>query len=139
MIFKDSRAFVYPATIFFAVIVILSCSGNGVSTTASLVFPDSLISYRLNVEPFLNVKCAYSTCHSEVDRKGGRSFATYNSLIFDAANSGLIVAGHPESSLLIQYLNGTFPHTNPYFPQNYINSNQINGMKKWILEGALNN
>jgi hypothetical protein len=50
----------------------------------------------------------------------------------------LVVGGAPNNSLLVQRLNGTIP---PIMPtnQNPLTSNQINGVKQWIKEGAKNN
>jgi len=53
------------------------------------------------------------------------------------ANPGIIIPGDPASSLLIQKVDGRLPHD--IFVPIVINDNQLQGLKTWIQEGALNN
>jgi hypothetical protein len=49
---------------------------------------------------------------------------------------GLVIPGKPESSVLVQVIQGILPHT---FPLQSINANHKKGMATWVREGANNN
>lgn len=135
---------------FFYIVIILSfflflrlvvgCGTQVIGPDTKIVFPDSLISYINNVEPFMRVKCSYIGCHCEPPNNGynASNMSNYFSL-FNTDNLGLIISGNPNGSRLIQILDGRLPHTYYLFPQGYITQNQLNGMKRWIQEGAKNN
>jgi len=117
--------------------LIVGCGTQVLGPNSNIVFPDSLISYISNVEPFMRVKCAYSGCHCDPPYNSASTMTNYFSL-FNTDNLGLVVAGKPDYSVLIQILEEKLPH-NPYFQKGYITQNHINGMRKWIEEGAKNN
>lgn len=121
-------------------LVITSSCGNGVTDVSNIkvVFPDSTkVSYINHVQPFLNQRCAYAGCHSDFHMAGGRSMASYFKLV-SSENLGLIIPGNSEASVLYQVVNGTNNHLYRYnLP--IANTNQINGIKRWIDEGAEDN
>jgi hypothetical protein len=104
---------------------------------SNVVFPDSLVSYISNVEPFMITKCSYNGCHCEPPYNSATPMTTYFELI-GPDNLGLIVPYNPSQSIMIQIIEGKLPHSPP-FQQGYFTQNQINGMIKWIQEGAKNN
>ncbi|TAL68614.1 MAG: hypothetical protein EPN82_10065 [Bacteroidetes bacterium] len=117
---------------------LLTGCGEMVSSSNNLVFPDSSVSYIINVEPFMRVKCAYSGCHCEPPNNTSTPMTTWFELM-GSENLGLVVAYKPDSSILIQILEEKLPHNYNAFPHGYITQNQIKGMRKWIEEGAKNN
>jgi hypothetical protein len=50
---------------------------------------------------------------------------------------GIIIPNDPESSLLLQKIDGRLPH--PINVPIIINTNQLTGIRTWISEGAKNN
>lgn len=112
------------------------CGDNMVTQPADVVFPDTNVSFRAHVQPFLAVSCGVGGCHADVNPAGRIRLTSYSTLMFDRAN--LIVPGKPDESLVIQVLNGVFAH--PWgLIQDRINANHKGGMAQWVLEGALNN
>lgn len=134
-----SRRFarVLPGIIFgccMALIGLYGCGDDLLTDPGQVVFPDSNVSYRQHVQPLFNLSCTYSGCHSSESQAGGLAFTSYLEFIDEP---GLIISGNPGSSVLAQVLDNKLPHP-PTF-QDRINRNHINGIKKWIEEGALNN
>ena len=129
----------YFSSILLFVKLISGC-GDMVTSNSNLVFPDSLVSYISNVEPFMKVKCSYVGCHSQPPNNGfnAKSMTTWFELM-SPDNLGLIIAYKPDNSVLIQMIEEKLPHKYYYFPSGYFTQNQINGMRKWIEEGAKNN
>ena len=112
------------------------CGDNMVTQPADVVFPDTNVSFRAHVQPFLAVSCGVGGCHADVNPAGRIRLTSYSTLMFDRAN--LIVPGKPEESLVIQVLNGVFDH--PWgLIQERINANHKRGIAQWVIEGALNN
>lgn len=116
--------------------IVTACSGQPMLTSPEqIVFPDSAVSYRNHVQPFLTLTCAFAACHGDVNPAGGVRLTTYFTLFSDRAN--LLVPGAPDESLIIQVLDRRIPHSLDVLRP--VNSNHIAGMRRWITEGALNN
>lgn len=117
-----------------AVITINSC-GDSIGNPKEIVFPDTNISYTSHVEPFLTLTCAFSGCHG-FSAAAGIALNDYFSII---NTPGLVIAGNPDGSLLMQILEERKPHFT-YYEKSNITPNHIKGMRQWIIEGAnLNN
>ncbi len=114
--------------------VILGCSDSATTPSNDIVFPDKDVSYSSHVQPVFYLRCATSGCHDDQSRAGDISLTSYFNL---TARPGIVIAGNSKASLLAQKIDGRLPHSNPI--PILINSNQINGIKKWIDEGAKNN
>ncbi len=123
----------------FFIKLVVGCGTESIGPDTNIVFPDSLVSYIHNVEPFMRVKCAYSGCHCDPPYNYSASTMTNYFSLFSPDNLGLVIADKPDNSVLIQILDGRLPHSYYLFPQGYITPNQIKGMRKWIEEGAKNN
>jgi len=99
-----------------------------------VVFPDSAVSFRLHVQPFLRQGCAFAGCHSSASRVGGVALEEYVQLW---ERPGLVIPGVPEQSLLVQLLEGQLPHLPDLRART--TENQRQGVRRWIAEGAQNN
>ncbi|MBI4428357.1 MAG: hypothetical protein HY562_04490 [Ignavibacteriales bacterium] len=105
--------------------------------TIGVVFPDSNVSYSQHIEPLFQQGCAFSSCHGTASQAGlNLESPSYSKLMNHQPR--LVVAMEAENSLLVQRLDGRIQ---PQMPLNRkpLNENQINGVKKWINEGAANN
>lgn len=100
----------------------------------AVVFPDSGVSFRRHVQPFLRQSCALIGCHSSESRAGGVALEEYGQLW---ERPGLIVPGQPDASLVQQILEARLPHQPD--PLRLSTENQRRGMRRWIAEGAQNN
>ena len=111
-----------------------ACSDSSTTPSGDIVFPDSNISYAAYVQPLFNLRCSNTGCHDDQSRAGDLSLSSYFAL---TSKPGIIIPGNSKSSLLAQKIDGRLPHQNTI--PIIINTNQINGVKKWIDEGAKNN
>ncbi len=109
---------------------------SGISNANQVVFPATNVSYSQQVEPFLTLACNTPGCH-DISAAGGYDLSTWT----DIRNyPGLVDvnATNPNldtSSILLLTLFGEEPHAAPL----NVNQNQRDGIKTWIMEGALLN
>ena len=121
-----------------AVVVLYSCSeSTGPNEGFNLVFPDSNVSFSEHVGALFNARCT-GPCHAGGAPEAGLNLTSpsYGSIMNHIPR--LVTAGQSNNSLLIQRLDGRIQPQMP-FNSTPITSNQLNGIKKWIDEGALNN
>ena len=125
--------------VFSFALFLISCKDEvtGVDDS-SIVFPAANVSYVRHVEPLFQQRCAVSGCHAGSSPAAGLSLQTpsYSSLMNHQPR--LVVAGASNNSLLILRLEGRIQPLMP-LRGNPLNQNQLNGIKKWIDEGALYN
>ncbi len=112
-------------------------------TGGTIVFPDSGVSYGKQVEPLFLENCAFSGCHGEdTYSERGYSLEAYQHA---TARAGIIVPCipnqpcDPENSILVRRIEGLDGLPQMPISRPALNSNQINGIKTWIREGAQNN
>lgn len=101
-----------------------------------VVFPDSNVSYSAHVQPLFNQGCTFTGgCHGGEDPAAALSLESYQRL---TDRLGIVVPGSPDESILQMRIEGTLT---PRMPLNrpVLTDNQINGIRRWILEGAVNN
>lgn len=125
--------------IFFFVIVscnFLNSCGETINSNSQVVFPDSNVSFQNHVLPVLKRTCGLSYCHGEISPMGNVQIIDYFTLM-NSYNGALVIPYNPNGSVLIQIIEYKLPH-NPFLQWN-LNANHVNGIRKWILEGAKNN
>lgn len=108
-------------------VISLAAMGAGSATQAKKTKP-AKIPYS-KVEPLLKAKCI--ACHNPDRHPGGVDVSTYKALM----KSGSVVAGHPEKSKLIQYVDGTKQPIMP-FKGKPLSKAEITQLKNWIASGA---
>ncbi|MBK7377974.1 MAG: hypothetical protein IPJ03_03045 [Ignavibacteriales bacterium] len=124
-------------SIFTSLAVLSGCKDTiTVQDLDNVVVPDSSVSYSKYIQPIFSVKCANAGCHDEY-RAGGLSLLTWA----EATSSTRIIFPYdPDQSVLVWTieLRSGFPVMPPVgFP--YLTPDQIEGVRTWIKEGALNN
>ncbi len=131
IIFKTFVIFSFVATAF-----LFACNSSTDPNYRDLDFPEeSEIKYLSHVEPFLRVRCAYAGCHSSTHQAGGMDLTTWFSIM---GIPGFVNTDKVESSLFLQVVNGQNPHLINLMLIK-VRDNQINGIKRWIEQGAPNN
>jgi hypothetical protein len=110
-----------------------SCKNTINTPLGDIVFPADSISYSRQVQPLFNVGCNYSGCHDDQTRAGNLSLTNYIDATTD--QPGVVIAGNPSGSILIQRIKGTGPIMPP-LPYSPLSQNQIQGLTTWIKEGA---
>lgn len=128
------------AAALFLVLLLVAASACKDSITDDgpfdIVFPDSNISYNGLVQPLFNRACTFSGgCHGGEDPATGLSLESYQRL---TDRVGIVVPGAPDESVLVLRIQGSIT---PRMPLNRpaLTENQIAGIRRWILEGAINN
>ena len=119
--------------------MIMSCKDEGTSSgTSDIVFPDSNVSYGKQVQPLFDRGCAFYGCHgADTFDERGYSLESYHNA---TSRAGVIIPYDPNGSLLIQAVEGRAPNSRRMPPNSDpLTPNQINGLRRWIIEGAVNN
>jgi hypothetical protein len=131
---RCTLVFVALAMVFFG-----SCKDQITDPNANpIVFPSSNVSYSKHVDALFQQRCALSGCHAGSSAQAGLDLLTpsFNNLMNHQPR--LVNPGASNNSLLVQRIDGRIAPQMPYLNQP-LNSNQIDGIKKWIDEGAKNN
>jgi hypothetical protein len=131
------RGVVIIAVALIAVGSLFSCKDNITGEGPfDIVFPDSNISYNGLIQPLFDRGCAFSGgCHAGEDPAAALGLESYQRL---TDRIGIVVPGSPDESLLLLRIDGRITPRMPlYRPP--LTDNQIKGIRRWILEGALNN
>lgn len=116
-----------------------SCKDEIADPSANpIVFPESNVSFTKHIEPLFQQRCALAGCHAGSNATAGLdlSIPTYSKLMNHQPR--LVISGASNNSLLAQRIDGRIIPQMP-FNRDPLNANQINGIKKWIDEGAMNN
>ena len=112
-----------------------SC-GRTITDPAEIVIPESNISFERHILPVFALSCNFSGCHNAETRAGRVALTSYFEVVFNAP--GLVVARQPERSVLYRVMNFNAPTRIPHRQsfQQRITQNHIDGVRKWIEEGA---
>jgi hypothetical protein len=141
MIMKFAKR--YPILFFFPLASLLmlygitsfSCKKEETKNISSdIVFPDSIVSFAHHVEPLFRQTCIFSGCHGGSQPAGGLTLEGDMWSVLVAPTSNLIIPKDGNDSPLIKYLDGRLLPKMPL--GGTLTTNQINGVKKWIDEGA---
>ncbi len=131
-------------SIFVFLFIITGCSSTGTGPDENIVLPDSLLNFNDHIYPLFSAKCSSrSACHAISSPAAGLIVIDYNEIIThymrNAPSEPLIHVGNGEGSSLYKVLIQEDFLGVPRMPSNgpYLNSNQYNGIKKWIDEGAI--
>jgi hypothetical protein len=120
-------------TFFVAIVLFTSCKDTGTELTD---IPSSNVSYSEHIQPVFDRFCESSGCHNDQNRAGNLSLTSWA----NTTSSYLVVApGLPASSKLVWHITGTSLPLMPPLGWPALNTNQINGIKTWVKEGAKNN
>ena len=122
-------------SIAVVLLALSSCkdTSNPVSKLDEIVFPDTWISYEKQVQPLFNVGCTNVGCHDRAtDQNKNLDLTSFAGV---RANFGVVVPKDTSNSRLIWTIEAR-PGSPPMPPAKPLNQNQINGLKRWILEGA---
>ncbi|MBM4165566.1 MAG: hypothetical protein FJ218_01360 [Ignavibacteria bacterium] len=103
----------------------------------ALIFPDSNVSYKKHVQPLFNKYCNNAGCHDQ--QYSDRHFNLISWGGFMIAQRRIVYAGFPDNSPLILRSEGTL--FGPQMPLNRpsLKKNYLNGLRKWVQEGAKDN
>lgn len=126
---------------WWSVAVLLAAIGFGCSEDANpvasnIVFPPNNVSYGAHVQPLFNETCTFSGCHADDQPAAGLRLTSYDNLMFNSLQ--VVVRERPDESILVLRIEGRLGSRMP-LNRPALTQNQINGIRTWIAEGALNN
>ena len=97
--------------------------------------PDTIY-FTKDVMPILLSSCGMALCHDDITKSGDIQITSYETLI----ESDILVPGDPDDSEMYQRMSSTDPfEVMPPSPRGPISSINIETVRKWIEQGALNN
>ena len=116
-------------------LLVLFFAGNSALPAADEADPPNAsdaVSYYRAVRPILQRQC--SGCHFPGKREGGLSVVAMQDLLAGGDSGKAVSAGHPEESLLLDYISGD----DPEMPLNAepLSSTEIQLIRDWITQGA---
>ena len=128
------------AGIFVAATVGWSCKGSAPTgpggSPSTIIFPANGVSYSAQVQPLFDQACNASGCHGNGTQTNALVLTSYGAAVLTLP--GIVVPKNPDGSTLVKRIQGSLPPQMP--PGTYtLNTNQINGIRTWIVEGAKNN
>ena len=120
-------------------LLLASCSDNVVSDPETIAFPDSNVSFRGHVQPYLNLSCVASGCHNSATQAGNTVLEGYNDLFY-SLNPVLSLDPkvRPENEKLIMIIERRLAHLDAYFMVRTSDA-QKRGLRRWVEEGKKNN
>lgn len=136
---RTSNRFKLVVVTFGLLLIISSCKDQIEDPNVNpIVFPSSNVSFSQHVETLFQQRCAFIGCHAGSSPAAGLDLSTpaYSKLMNHQPR--LVNAGTSNNSLLVQRIDGRLSPQMP-FNREPLTANQINGIEKWIDEGALNN
>ncbi len=121
-------------------LLLLLC-GCGVDPTGEFIRIDDTgnsggnptISFAFDIQPIFTKDCI--RCHGGA---GGLSLDSYARVIEGGISGAIVIPGNPGQSLIVHRLDGTQPPTMPADGPP-LTGPEIDRIRQWILEGALNN
>jgi hypothetical protein len=119
------------------IIIYLSSCEDQKGNTDDIVFPDTgSVSYIKCVQPLFDRTCNFIGCHDDGTMElRGFSLTDYGNFRY----SHIVMPGDPDASSLIRRIEGLPPGTPMPPDRPPLNTNQKSGMRRWVLQGALNN
>lgn len=109
-------------------------SGGGSGSSATLC-DTTKIYFQQQILPVLLSNCAMSGCHDDASHQEGVVLTSYEKVMSTAG----IRAGRPDNSELFERITETDPGKRmPRPPQNPLSQDQVQRIRKWIEQGALN-
>lgn len=88
------------------------------------------VCYLNEIQPIINSNCAMSGCHDPITQAAGYDLSSYFVVI------NLVKPGKPDQSKLIEVITGGGEEAMPPSPNQPLNQEQIDLLRKWISEGA---
>ncbi|MBO6524316.1 MAG: hypothetical protein JJ971_10855 [Balneolaceae bacterium] len=123
-----------PALIVFSLFS-ANCLTNVEDNTGEI--PSEPISYASDIQPIFNARC--TVCHGN---NGGVNLSSYQALMNSTGNfygTNLVVPGDAAASGLVDVLEPNPQNNNPMPQGSSLSGNDIEKIRAWINEGALNN
>ncbi|HCB02625.1 MAG TPA: hypothetical protein DEP19_09610 [Anaerolineae bacterium] len=138
-IFSNSKYKMYKWILFFSFMLLviataffLSYKTTDVGASPSMIVREN-ISFKNDVQPILERRC--TKCHGGEFPSESLNLESYESLMVGSQNGEVVIAGDSSNSLLFEQIeSGEMPKRG-----SDLTAEQIELIRQWINEGALNN
>jgi hypothetical protein len=87
-----------------------------------------------SIQPIIQAKCV--SCHNDTRHPEAVNLSSYEKLLKSGEHGSIVVAGNPEKSKLLLYVDGTKQPRMP-FKQAPLSKKEIAAIRAWIKAGAL--
>ncbi len=121
--------------IIFGLFFAGGCSDFGDRITDGQDPADTLVYFSRDIQPIFNANCG--GCHVG-GNQGGLTLDSYATLMKGGDSGPVVRAGLPDSSLLVQRIEGTIQPRMPLAGQP-LSAADIQAIRRWILQGTHNN
>jgi hypothetical protein len=125
--------------IIFGLLYFISCDDTlTVQTVDDRKIPLTNVSFSQDIYPIFQVKCAFSGCHISPNPADGIDLSTWANV---TANPNIVFPGEPDLSILVWSIENR-PGISPMPVVGYsrpVTAVQLQGIRTWIDEGALDN
>lgn len=113
-----------------------SGNGNNGNGNGGNHLPDDTICFVQDILPIFSSSCAITDCHDAATHEDGYTLTNYTTI---TGNPGSIVPFQPDESKIYKVVTENEEDDRmPPPPRQALTSEQIQKLRKWILEGALN-
>jgi hypothetical protein len=106
--------------------------------TIDVVTSQPLISYAAEIQPIFNNNCAGAQCHIP-GPANGLSLNNYAQLMQGGNSGAVVLPGNPDGSIIVRRLEGTITPRMPLNGPPYLSASEIQLIRDWIEQGALEN
>jgi cytochrome c len=126
---------------FLSMSLVLTALWSPVGTSAHAapagVDPASIEFYTMSVQPILQANCY--RCHGGINHRGGLTLDTPAGILRGGKEGLVVIAGHPEKSLLIKLIRHEGPADDPMPmpPKSKLSDVDIATITTWIHAGAI--
>ena len=127
--------------ILLSIFMVVACGDNPTEAQKEIVLPEKDLNFENHIKPLFLNKCAsQSGCHSVFDvQNGALDLTDYLTVMnhFVGGTVPLVIPEQPDQSFLYNILRGSLLGI-PRMPLDLppLNSNNLNGVKTWISDGA---
>ena len=135
------RYHVYTVSVLLlSMLYLFACENNATQAEDEIVLPEKDLNFVDHIQPLFIKKCASrSGCHSAFEPARGLNLTDYQTIMthFAVGTEPLVIPGKANLSFLYNILLGPVLDVGRMPKEEVsLNSNNINGVKVWIDEGA---
>jgi hypothetical protein len=134
---KQNIANILTLTMTLAILTLFACK-ESTEPEEEIILPENDLTYSEDIFKLFSAKCATPGCHNSLDRSGNLDLTNYPEIMIKTVDNETIVKpGDGEQSFLYRILLENYKgRIRMPLDRAMLNSNNRNGVKVWIDEGA---
>jgi len=123
----------------FVVIASDGLAADTLIVSLTIINGPVLVSYNSQIQPVFDASCAVSGCHMGMTPPAGLRLMSYAHLMEGGQSGQVVIPYQPDSSILVQRIEGTITPRMPFNGPPYLPDSTIQMIRTWIAQGALEN